>query len=55
MSPLRGGRAGLVVNPRAWANARWPARRRALARAFAPLGEVVETEDAAVLPALFAR
>ncbi len=51
MSP----RAGLVINPWAWANARWPDRRRALARAFAPLGEVVETEDAAALPAIFRR
>ncbi len=48
-------RAGLVINPRAWANRARPWQRRALRGAFAPLGEVVETDDAEVLPALLGR
>lgn len=52
---LARGRCALVVNPFAWTNLRSPERRRVLARAFAPLGDVVETEDPAALPALFAR
>lgn len=48
-------RAGLVINPQAWANRHRPAHRRAIGGAFAPLGEVVETSDPAVLPALLAR
>jgi hypothetical protein len=48
-------RAGLVINPHAWSNRRRPAQRRELGAAFAPLGEVVETGDAAQLPALLGR
>lgn len=55
MNPAARLNAGLVINPRAWTNQRWPERRRALRGAFARLGEVVETEDAEVLPELFGR
>lgn len=48
-------RAGLVVNPVAWTNRTYPEYRRALGHAFAPLGEVVETPDPALLPALLRR
>lgn len=49
------GRAGLVINPRAWANSRSPTRRAALRRAFAPLGEVAETDHPDELPLLLRR
>ncbi len=52
---MTAGRAGLVINPYAWTNQRWPDRRRALRGAFAPLGEVVETEDPGALPELLGR
>lgn len=48
-------RAGLVINPHAWANRTLPAFRSALGGAFAPLGEVVELEDPAALPDLLGR
>jgi diacylglycerol kinase family enzyme len=48
-------RLGLLLNPKAGANARRPEERRALARAFAPLGEVVELDEAGALVKLFTR
>jgi diacylglycerol kinase family enzyme len=48
-------RPALLINPKAWFNAKHPALRLMLRRLFEPIGETAETQSAEELPALLRR